>query len=355
MHAPYYAAAGMDLGLLRATYSFNGYSNQTGGSMISTTCASLLSASAQYHPLYQRGLSNHLPMALIALDAMGASPAQLERFASHYAPRLVLREAIRPELSPSAELGKFDSFEGVHTYFVRTLERLGTEEVLHTWIPRLIPGLSASAFHALIRLAYGIEAQHAGEVATALAYWVIEYRTLGELGDTIEANLQHIAATALVAIQDQQWRGRLIIDRMVEVATHPSLRNMPLQPEHLDSIAVAHFALEQYVAREDFTLLHLVTGCHAFRLVEAYSGDTAHAARYLWQAVLFANLTVPPTEAAAAMPPSPETDWQQCLQRASASLDDHVIKLVFTAWREFSRTRDLRYQHIAARKTATAA
>jgi hypothetical protein len=47
--------------------------------MISAACEALLAASARYHPLYAEGLSNHLPMALIALDAMDASSEQLQR------------------------------------------------------------------------------------------------------------------------------------------------------------------------------------------------------------------------------------------------------------------------------------
>src|SRR5882724_2058302 len=44
----------------------------------------LLARAREYHPEYRGGLCNHLPMALIALDRLGASPARLQRYATAY-------------------------------------------------------------------------------------------------------------------------------------------------------------------------------------------------------------------------------------------------------------------------------
>jgi hypothetical protein len=322
--------------------------------MISAACEALLVASARYHPLYGDGLSNHLPMALIALDAMDARDEQLERFAAHYTPRLILRGAIQPALEPTAAFGERDGFEGVRSYFTAAIAHSGIDAVLHSWVPHLMPGVAASAFHALIRLAYGLEARHHEEIATALAYWVIEYRTLGELGTTCAASLQEIAAAVAHAVHGQGWRGRLIIDRMSEVATHPAVRQAQRQPEVIDMPDIARFALEQYAAREDFTLLHLVTGCHAALLIAPYAGEPTRAARYLWQAVLLASLTTARPANAGANPvhnmAPAQMSWQQCICTAMSSLDDHVVKLIYTARAEFTRTQDARYQLIAARK-----
>jgi hypothetical protein len=141
---------------------------------------------------------------------------------------------------------------------------------------------------------------------------------------------------------------------MVDAAAHPALLPLRLQPEHIDAAHIADFALDQYAAREDFTLLHLVTGCHAFTLVAPYAGEPQGAARYLWQAVLLAFLTTHDAGhhagQASALVRREDGEWQSCLQAAAGSLDDHVIKLVYTAWREFARTADVRYRHIAARK-----
>ena len=50
----------------------------------------------RHAPEYRGGLSNHLPMALVALDALGADAERLCRFASDYARRLEPRQSARP-------------------------------------------------------------------------------------------------------------------------------------------------------------------------------------------------------------------------------------------------------------------
>jgi len=323
--------------------------------MISAECSALLAASSGWHPLYGDRLSNHLPMALIALDGMGAPPAQLQLFAAHYSKRLTRRGSQLAALDPMLALGTSAHFEGVHRYFADGIAQQGVETVLRTWVPQLMPGVAASAFHALIRLAYGLDACDTGEITSGLAYWVVEYQSLGVVGPTCARSLQQIAADTSAAIQGHRFRPGIIIDRMAELAVHPAVQRVCLQPDCIDSHDIATFALGTYAAREDFTLLHLVTACHAFAAIAAYAGDGTRAARYLWQAVLLAYLTTGQTgESLLSAPPDPHRNWQACLQHAVTSLDDHVIKLVYTAWREFTRTQDPLYLHIAWRKAFAA-
>lgn len=137
---------------------------------------------------------------------------------------------------------------------------------------------------------------------------------------------------------------------MAEICVHPVLQRVATQPRHIDQQQIARCALEMYAAHDDFTLLHTVTACHAFALIVPYAGDLTKATRYLWQAVLIAALTVAHhTDATAAA--DPQRSWQQCLHAAVTSLDDHVIKLVYTAWRGFETTQDPLYLYIANRQT----
>ena len=47
-----------------------------------------LNQSAAHAPEYGGALSNHLPMALVALERLGADEARLSAFAAAYSPRL---------------------------------------------------------------------------------------------------------------------------------------------------------------------------------------------------------------------------------------------------------------------------
>jgi len=115
---------------------------------------------------------------------------------------------------------------------------------------------------------------------------------------------------------------------------------------------VAGFALQAYARREDFTLLHIVTGCHAFRIVQPYANDKALARRYLWQAALAAWLTVVVTPASrqeGALEGQGPGE-QDIAAGARRSSDDHVIKLCYSALCEYREYGDPAYLRIAARK-----
>lgn len=49
--------------------------------VISGACAELRAESRHHAPLYGDRLANHLPMALVALDRLGADAATMRRFA----------------------------------------------------------------------------------------------------------------------------------------------------------------------------------------------------------------------------------------------------------------------------------
>jgi hypothetical protein len=127
-----------------------------------------------------------------------------------------------------------------------------------------------------------------------------------------------------------------------------------LQPQAAPALRdIARFALQAYTEREDFTLLHIVTGCHAFRIVQGYANDQALARRYLWQATLAAWLTVAATPAGSrqtAQPGGSMLEAREIAARALRSSDDHVIKLCHSALCEYREYGDAGYLRVATRK-----
>lgn len=318
--------------------------------MISTACAQLIERAAAYGPLYADGLSNHLPMALIALDRMGASPARLDAFFTRYAPQLTRRAPADGPLDPRSSWGMERNFEGVLAYFRALLAAEGKERVLQTWLPLLMPGVATGAFHPMIRLAYAIDAYEESEMAFGLASWVTEHRSLDGLGAPTRRTLDEIVEPLSREVAQHGPHAGLIVDRMVEVAQLPAVRAAATQPEHLQFADVANFAIRMYAAREDFTVLHMVTGCHAFRLLIAYLDDVPDATRHLWHAVLLAYLSTGLTpQRSNAAHAAANLDWPRCLARAVQSDNEHVIKLAYTAWREAAVTHDPLYLYAASR------
>jgi hypothetical protein len=322
---------------------------------ISQACSELLAEGRRYAPLYGNRLANHLPMALVALDRLGADAAAMRGFADRYAQRLLPAGQGCAVLDPHDYLGSSGDYPRFVRFFEERIRESGADAVLADWVPVLLPGLAASAFHAMIRLAYAIEAGVEGELAQALAYWASEYVTLPFSLDPAEGTLDEIAARLRARVAGHVFKPGIIIDKMQEIAWHPALGGMAVQPAAAPALrAIAQFGLSAYCRHEDFTLLHVVTGCHAFRLLQPFVHDAALARRYLWQAVVSAWLTVAPAdEPAQGCAPGCGTPGEIAMLATRAS-DDHAIKLCYSALCEYREYGDARYLQAAWRKLARA-
>jgi hypothetical protein len=228
------------------------------------------------------------------------------------------------------------------------LEHDGSGDMLVQILPWLMPGCGASAFHGLIRTAYGLEAGHAGEVADGVAYWACRYLPLGDLPPAdpapapapvgrraarASAPLPPVTdpAVLLRRLQASNSKAGLISQRMADAAQSGAV-NRAIAPLLIDSQTperLARAAAFAYAQTGNFTALHLVTGTHAMRVVARYLANDEDALlaawRHYWQAyahgVVAARLRVAAT-------PLQLRPWDEIVKLALASPNEHVIKLV---------------------------
>ncbi len=125
---------------------------------------------------FDRTFANHAPMVLTALARIGGTPQQMHRFFDYYNGYKKLRPfGIAGEPLDDATwlsaLGKREREPDLRIYFTGKLSELGIEGALHHFLPILAPGIAASAFHALMRTAYGVLRKSEMDVAVALGYW----------------------------------------------------------------------------------------------------------------------------------------------------------------------------------------
>ena len=213
---------------------------------ISAHCRELLKGCSDYAPEYDDGLADHLPMTLIALDYLGASAARLSDFKAHYAERLeplIVSSPGSSALSIGDCIGRPEYFDACRNLFNEEVARNGQSAVLRRWLPALVPGITASAFHAAIRLAYGIEAGAPGEVSSGLAFWATTYRPLGALGETADENLLEIASRCSADTLAYEFKSGRIVDRMAELS-NMGLHNLTRsQPRSISLEDIARFSL----------------------------------------------------------------------------------------------------------------
>jgi hypothetical protein len=302
----------------------------------------LLDEAAAYDPEYGAGMSNHLPMALLALAHLGADESRLREFFAAYRndKQLQPARALTPWPAGDAWAGRFGQRHAWPMYldlFQQWVAHEGAADVLAQALPALMQGVGAAAFHGLIRTAAGVRAGHAGEVAQGLAHWAAFHLPLGELPPSPSAR-RCVAdpAQVLRRLRAGMSNAGSIAGRMRDAAAGGAVNAQAARLVVEDATAerLARAAAFAYAESGNFTALHLVTGTHAMRVLARFVGDgqaRTQAWRWFWQAYAHGVVAARLQPAAVPLVLRP---WSELVVAAIAQRDEHVIKLVDAAREE---------------------
>lgn len=301
--------------------------------MTSPTLRARLDAAARFDAEYGASLSNHLPMTLTALARLGADDERLAEFVAHYVPRLHDAPPTEPWSAgdPWREwLGDPRAWPTYRALFRDWLAYEDAEPMLAQVLPVLMQGVGATAFHGLIRAAYALAAQHAGELADALAYWACRWFRCGAsagVGDVADP------ARVLVLLEAVEVPERPLISQSMALAAADPRVASALARLHVDRHTtlprLAQLAAERYAAQGGFTTLHLVTSAQALHALLRFIDTDDQRAALANYALAYgaAWATLGPTSASPAAPLE-LLPWPELVARAVESDDEHVIKLV---------------------------
>lgn len=328
--------------------------------------AKLLTESEAYDPEYGGGLCNHLPMALTALDQMGATPGQLSDYRRTHVSWL--EQMSEREAAPNGAwpFRKADhaGFIDLQADFRHRIAREGWEPVLRATLPELAPGLSAAAFHGLIRTAMGVTSRHDGEIAAGLAYWAAHWQRLGvALGapadgersaDTLSL-LKRVRNDPRFAFDPKQAPG-LIDDALLAVG---ALRDFDDVIHWLDPACgigdLARAGGVLYGATGDFTALHTVTATQAVAVLLPYVEQPKVLLPWLWQGLAAAYIAIgrpalPEADTIAGWRAAETPAWPEVLRGALAQDDEHAVKLCYSAVSLGRLSGDRLFRWLAARE-----
>jgi len=308
---------------------------------------------------YADGLTSHLPMALHALDRMGADAARLQRFFDTYATRFDPPEAADGAAPALADWlphrGRYASLPALRATFAQALQRDDAATVLRRVVPHLLPGVGAAAFHGLLRSAHAFESGHVGELAHGLAYWAARWFCLAPM-PAPQAPMGFEDWSARLAQEARGWRshGALISLRMQDAEHAPAYRALAgrLRFEGDTLAQLAGFAAGLYAETGNFTVLHLVTGSRAARVMLPFVGEAADASAALvraFTAAFFASDVASDVASARRSALPAPLAWSALAAGAIASDDDHVIKLIDACIDEAAVYGDPRHQQAASR------
>lgn len=321
----------------------------------------LLDEAGAHDPEYGKGLSNHLPMAWLALARLGAPEPRLRAFGARYAASKGLRPARPRRPWPAGDawagrLGRRAAWPLYLDLFEQWLAHEGAADVLAQVLPGLLPGVAAAAFHGLIRTAAGVRAGHAGEVAQGLAHWAAWHQPLGPMPPAPSASRQEAdPAVLLRRLRAGTSTAGLIVERMRAAGEDGGVSAVAarLAIDEGAPVRLARAAAQAYAMTGNFTALHLVTGTHAMRVLAPFvpsGAERSEAWRWFWQAFAHAVVAARLVPAAAPLVLRP---WPALVEAALASDDEHVVKLVEAAQEEEQAHGGDDWQRAASRAVMT--
>jgi hypothetical protein len=329
-----------------------------------------LRALAPFGPDLRNGLTNHAPMVVEALCALGRGDAAEAWIAGYRA--LLLPEPPQTEPIAASQWRAALGREARGPDWTALLEAEVAEhpwrEVLARWVARLAPGICAAATHGVIRVAHAARAlaeretpPRLRELARALGYWAATYQVLPTAERGPAGGLR--AAEAIRRVEPMPAERRrfagTIVSSLEALEAHPAfapvidLFDVDGDPDAAVSDLSEAFARAYLANATDWlgtiVFTHGVTSAAALRhLLPHLDREAARAAlRYGWQAgaALYAAFGVAPAREGEIE--APRTGRDALVERALASGDEHAIKLTEACLGEHARNPSAAYLAVA--------
>jgi hypothetical protein len=312
-------------------------------------------------PELRNGNSNHAPMAIEALCALGR-PQAVQPWLDRYRDQLMPRPAQVAPIAAGAwasALGDARRVGDWFEHFHAELDQRPWAAVLDEWVARLAPGIVAAAMHGVIRTGHAVRALaledtplRRRELADGLAYWAAEYLALPAGARAAHPGLpsQAIGSIAMIPPAQRVNFGSLSgalgqLDTFEPFRAALGAVATGGDPHAFLADLTATFARVYLGNANDFlttiAFVHTVTGPAALRPMLPYlPADTARAAlAYAWQAsaallATFGSRTALPQ--VGERTPDPDA----LVARAIASGDEHAIKFTATCLGEHAISRE---------------
>ncbi|MFT6431984.1 MAG: hypothetical protein ACJAVI_000019 [Candidatus Azotimanducaceae bacterium] len=293
--------------------------------------SALLTDGIRFDPHYLPSMnSDHMPMTICAMAGLGATLEQIQEFTTGYS------KILRPvttvvSLSGVVNdqwrhwIGIPDGYAELLQYFIETINLLGIDNTVSEYLPEFIDSLALDAFHPIIRLAYGINANSKEEVAASLAY-------------LITTHLSVPADSGKACDLEEQLKTQVAAGKVIEMKSFgDALVGLMRQERYPSGCAqdfkiCARMSLGIYQSTRNFFALHMVTATYAVRICANYI-DSRRALGALTRALLGAHLVVgsPDFDLSASAPVPKQLDLP------------HAYKYLYVCLQEYQLYGDKRY------------
>jgi hypothetical protein len=312
-------------------------------------------------PELANGFSNHAPMAVEAMCALGRGDAALpwlERYRVGFVPCPAPADGIT-EATWREALGDPRRFADWFAFFEAELAEHPWRRVIDRWTARLAPGIVAAAMHGVLRTGHAVRAinldetpARVRELAHGLAYWASEHQRLPS-DRRARARVLPSEAIARVPMIPPERRGDFgsltgalgQLDAFTPFRT--TLDAVDPAPDHgafLSDLTLTFARVYLANARDWLTtiaFIHTVTGPSAVRpMLGLLDAETARLAlAHAWEAAAGLYATYG-TERRLPVVDAAPADPDGLIDRALACGDEHAIKFTEVCLREHALRPD---------------
>ena len=323
----------------------------------------LINKNNGYRPFFADGQTNHLPMTLFAMYKIGASEIELNNFVEEYKQHHKMEKLFFIDSTININnwteyLGQTEKFEEYQEFFKLEMIKLGTRKMIENYFNCLISGIASEAFHCLIKLCYAIESDNENEVINALAYFCACYFQIPTIKKIVT---QSSISLIIKDIENSNWfskhiyEGHTISKKIMCVFNDPEFSYNIQFPDFTNDkviLQLKNSVLKIHLSRWNFISLHLVTSFHSLKIIEPYVTDKDDLYKKYWTTVIGCLVAMNKViSKSVSLDIVCDFNWDKTFKKALETKEEHVIKLVYSCYKEYTNNYDLLYEVIASKAT----
>ncbi|AIO19706.1 hypothetical protein KQ51_01832 [Candidatus Izimaplasma bacterium HR1] len=278
-------------------------------------------------PIYQGGLTNHLPMILTALKKLGMSEEDIVKKLDQYREQKTLLD-LTETTTPISEFEQ--AYINRSSYYLGEINRKGEYVIIGEFINKHKMNLGSALFHGFIRLAHAKEEQNDLLIAQALAYFELTSEDVEFNSKYIdEVNFLknfHLLEESLKA-NGFSFKSANTMSKFKELLNSDLVSNKLYKLRYPNREFILDFVMKNYMKTNCFYNLHLITGFEALLELEEYIFDFEEV---LNQFFLYAQVFVLFTLEKSPVTTLEEKPIENLKELINELKDAHDIKLFYS-------------------------
>lgn len=312
-----------------------------------------------YSSDYNGGLSSHIPMVSYSLYELGVPFDEIEKYINNTIKRIKISKEDFTKLyniddeSFERFLGINDSFGSYYEYFSTKISADNYLEIIGEYLPKLIKGVAARAFHPLIRLSFAVRSENKEEIIKSLSYFASTF--VPHKFDTLPSKTENPIYDLKVlaeSVDNETFSGNLIADRIEKIYNLQGFKKnaFTLKGDYREVLSQLDKIINKlFVETKNFTILHAVTSKEAIKSLLPLVKDKEYVLQNYWIAILAAYISIDSPKVKDLNIDIPEDlpDFREIIRANIESKNDHSIKLANSCRIEFERSGDVVYKYMA--------